>query len=232
MRLSIKQRIQQDIKISTYRYFKNTDMIFCDFIYGDKFYATLNDVVYWYFVTKDLDWELEYNMLAVIDTVELVSRLYEKFIKADIYYQQKYSEKDFRHRKNYIIKSLQRATPPLLDKQFDEHSRCAQELKRLRFPKKFHYYSLDSDDGNFIEYLSWKDWEKSADKEKDLDIKRVRLEHIKHVLNNTEKTVVNMVLENKPYEEISKELKLQQDRIRKILFSAKKKLRMKQLNHS
>jgi len=224
--LSLKQRIQEDVKRSTYRYFKDLDTIFCDYIYGDHYYITLEDVLYHYLVKRDLDWGCEFTLEA-IDLVELVSRLYAVFIKADTYYRKTHSADRFRHRKNYIMKALRRATGALVDEQYKRQSLNAQELYSVNHPSSVRYVSLDSDGGRLLEDLSWRGWRGRMDSRKDLDFKRAKLESVVGVLNQTERNVVKLVLENRPYAEISSELNLQQDRIRKVLFSAKKKLRKK-----
>jgi len=231
LRKTLKQRIQEDITKSTYYYFnfEEIDPVFRSFVYGDSCYSTLNSSVYWFLTTEQLDWDDDFQVVSAIDTVELVSRLYATFIRADSSFHRKYPHGSERHRKNFIYKFLRQSAAQILKEQFDHYNRICQELKVLNNdPEQFHYFSLDCDHGRFLEYLSWKEWQNDREQEQDWDSQRIRLLGLMNVLNDKERTAVSMVLSGRPYKEIARKLKVSVGRVRKILYSAKKKLKTEQ----
>lgn len=221
---SLKKKIKNDIKNSTYIYYKDTDIYFCDYIYGDQYYVTLEDVIYRYITTYDVDWEFEYT-LENIDIDQLVNDLYLHYIKSDKMFSNNYAGKSERYRKNYIMKSLRNATEPLLIKQFKENKIIAQELQELNNPKNFHYISIYAQEGRLLEDISYKQWKNEKSESSDITIKREQLEKIFTTLNPMERKVVYLIIKNRSHEDIAKILNIEQADIRKFLYFAKEKLK-------
>jgi RNA polymerase sigma factor (sigma-70 family) len=221
----IKEEISQDIIKSTYCYFRNNDLYFRDYVYGDPFYITLEDVIYKYLVTNKYDWDMDYRILGSIDTVRLVSRLYEVFIRADTFSRRKKKTCSERYRKNYIMKCLRRATFRLLQEQFDEQQLTSEDLYHLHnYKKKFRYLSIYSQDGKFLEDLSYKRWKEKLTENEEIESMRTKLDSILDILDDTEKCVIEMVMKNRSHSEIAEQLRVEHDKVRKLLFYAKKKL--------
>ena len=223
--ITIKEQIKRDIRNSTYTYYKNTDLNFRDYIYGDKYYVTLADVIYRYLTTNNSDWDWEYTMLGNIDIDLLVNNLYLHYIRADKMFSNNYAGKDERHRKNYIMKALRNATEPLLVKQLKDNEVVAQELTELNNFKNLHYISIYSQEGGLLEDLSYKIWEKEKSKNDETEDQINQLAKIFKYLNPLERKVIYLVIKNKTYSQIAGYLQIDQDRIRKIIYIATEKLK-------
>ena len=223
MSQTLKQQIKTDIKNSTYSYYKNTDPYFCDFIYGDPYYVTLEDVIYRY-LTTDTSLELDYT-LGNVDIDLLVNDLYLHYIKTDKKFIQNYAGSNERHRKNYMMISLRNATEPLLIKQFKENEIISQEFDELNNYTDFHYISIYSQDGRFLEDLSYNLWEKEKAENNEIKIQIGKLAEIYKYLNPLQRKVVYWVLKNKTHSEIASILQIDQDKIRKIIYSSTEKLK-------
>jgi len=224
MNKTLKQQVKADIKSSTYSYYENTDLCFQDYVYGDIYYVTLEDVIYRFLTTYDTDLEFDY-MLGNIDVDPLVNALYLHFIRTDKKFKQNYEGSTERHRKNYIMTSLRNATEPLLVKQFKENEVIAKEFYEFNDFKKFNYISIYSKEGSFLEDLSYYIWEKEKSKKDDIEIQIDMLAEIFRFLNPLQRKVVYMVLKNREYSEIASRLQIDQDKVRKILYFATEKLK-------
>ena len=225
MRTTLKQGIRTEIKNLTYEHCKNLDFCFRDFIYGDEYYITLEDVIY-RFLTDSPGSEFNYTF-GNIDIIVLVSDLLACFIKTDIRFKQKYSQHSERHRKNYIMKALLNASKPLLIKQLKENEVIAQDLNDLNRFKELRCISIYNQDGKLLEDLSYKRWQKHKNEQ---DIYRMQKKHLyetAYCLNSDEQRIVYLVLENKTYSEIAAILDVDHGKIRKVLYSAKEKLKKK-----
>ena len=224
MSKTLKQQIKADIKNSTYHYYKNTDLCFCDYIYGDKYYVTLEDVIYRFLTRDDANLEFDYTV-GNIDLDLLVNDLYYRFIITDKKFAQKYAETSERHRKNYIIKALKNDTEPLLIKQLKENEGVVQEFHELDNFKDLHYVSIYSQEGRLLEDLSYKIWEKEKSKKEDREVQISQLDEIYKVLNPLERRVVDLVIKNKTYSEIASLLQIDPGKIRKIIYFSTEKLK-------
>jgi RNA polymerase sigma factor (sigma-70 family) len=224
MKRSVKEQIANDIRSGTWRYFQNTEMYFCDYIFGDPYYVTLKDVVYRYICDSELDWVVMHGMTGIIDVVELVTRLYEVFIKVDTYFRRQYPAAPERGRKNYLMKCLRKATPRLLQEQLDCHSRICQDINELQ-DNGFQYISLFCHDGRLIEEISLKRWNEDQAKSMEQDRRWEKLKEASENLNPLERSVIALLLTDCPYREIAERLHLQKDSVRKIIYSAKIKMR-------
>jgi len=224
MNKTLKQQVKADIKSSTYSYYENTDLCFQDYIYGDRWYVTLEDVVYRFLTTYDTGLEFDY-MLGNIDVDQLVNALYLHFIRTDKKFKQNYEGSTERRRKNYIMISLRNATEPLLVKQVKENEVIAKEFYEFNDFKKFNYISIYSKEGSFLEDLSYYIWEKEKSKKDDIEIQIDMLAEIFRFLNPLQRKVVYMVLKNREYSEIASRLQIDQDKVRKILYFATEKLK-------
>lgn len=225
MKRSIKKQIEHDIFKETWRYFRFTDLYFTDYVYGDPYYqGTLKDVVCSYVVKSDLNWGNMHKVTGIIDVVELVTDLYQVFIKADTYFRNQYCEATERNRKNYLMKSLRNATPRLLDQQLDNHNRICQDLEELK-NRSGCYFSLDSQDGRLLEDISLKQWQDERDVLRERERCYDRLHEVSGILNNREKAIISLLLKDYSQTEIAEMLNLNKDSIRKFVYSAKKKMR-------
>ena len=213
--ITIKEQIKRDIRNSTYTYYKNTDLNFRDYIYGDKYYVTLPDVIYRYLTTNNSDWDWEYTMLGNIDIDLLVNNLYLHYIRADKMFSNNYAGDNKRHRKNYIMIALRNATEPLLKKQLESHNIIVQELNALN-NLKFNYISIYAQNGRLLEDLSYRQWENEKTEKHDTENKRELLLAILDVLTPFERKVVCLIMENKSYSQIAGILDVKPVRIRKI----------------
>ena len=225
MNLTRKQEIQANIKSSTYHYYKNTEVYFKDYIYGDRFYVTLEDVIY-RFLVSDTNLEFEYTV-GNIDIDFLVNDLYYHFIKTNKKFSEKNISSTERYRKNYIMKSLRNATEPLLIKQLKNEEVISQELDEFNNFKDLHYISIYTRDGGLLEDLSYKLWEKEKSEKEDRSIQINLLAEIFKYLNPLERKVVYLVLKNKTYKEIACILQVDQDKVRKIIYSSTGKLKVR-----
>ncbi|MHB9069646.1 MAG: sigma factor-like helix-turn-helix DNA-binding protein [Sedimentisphaerales bacterium] len=220
MRKTLKQIISETIRRSTYTYYKGTGYIFKDYIFGDRYYVTLKDVIYRFLTTTDVECDYEYVIFRNIDIDLLVNELYLHYIRADKNFLKKYAKSSERYKKNYIMKALKNATEPLLKKQLKENEIIFQELNNF---KEFHYVSIYAQ--NLLEDLSYKKWNEEISEKKDTVIKIKLLADIFQILNSLEKKVVYLVVKNKTHPEISKILNIKQGRVRKIIYSATVKLK-------
>ena len=222
---TLKNKIEKAISNSTYTYYKNTNLYFRDYIYGDRYYVTLADVIYRFLTVNALDWDFEYVILGNIDIDLLVNDLYLHYIKADKKCSENYASSSQRFQKNYIMIALRNATCPLLKKQFKQFEVIAQDIEELNSCKKLHYISIYSQDGRLLEDLSYNFWEKEKSKKDDIEIKTSQLAEIFKILDPLQRKVVYLVTKNKTYSDIANILQVEQDKVRKILYSATKKLK-------
>lgn len=232
MKRSIKKQIEHDIFKETWRYFSFTDLYFRDYVYGDPYYqGTLKDVIYSYVVKSDLNWGNMHKVTGIIDVVELVTDLYEVFIKADTYFRNQYCRATERERKNYLMKSLRNVTPRLLDQQLDNHNRICQELDELK-NSSCCYFSLDSQNGRLLEDISLNQWQNERDKNREIEFRLGRLQKLSGCLNDKEQSVINLLIKNYSYQEIADMLNLNWNSIKRIVYSAKNKIceRIESLN--
>jgi DNA-directed RNA polymerase specialized sigma24 family protein len=225
---TLKQSIQNDIHSSTYAYFRNVDLYFRDFIYGDPFYVCLVDVIYRYLFENTISWELDYTMVGIIDMVELVSGLYGKYIKADRYFRSRHSGND-RDRKNYLMVSLRKATGRLLQQQYDTHHLLCQDIDNIDLHPEFRFISLFSRDGQLMDDLSWQRWKMDQADAKDTEYQRQQLDVCIGVLNDMERSVINLLLDGRSNPEICSRLHLEPGALRKVVYSAKQKLQKRHL---
>jgi hypothetical protein len=214
-------KIQRIITSDTYGYFCTLDSVFVDFVYGDPFYITLADICYSFLSQRDMDVPLDFECLGMIDTVELVSRLYEEFVKADQCYKKKYTG-NTRHRKNYLHKALRHATPRLLQNQMDQND-CFAEIG----PEsgKMRYFSLDKGDGALMDLLSYRIWKKEHDQRQEYDHQIETLENMIWILPLEEREIVELCLLNFDVDRMIKLLKISKDSLYKKLYRIKTKLR-------
>lgn len=223
MNKTLKQQIKSEIKSNTYRYYKNTERCFSDYIYGDIYYVTLEDVIY-RFLTTDESLEFDYA-LGNIDLDQLVNDLYLHFIITDKKFNQSHAGSSERHKKNYIMKSLKNVTEPLLIKQLKENEVVIQELDEVSSFKDWHYISIYSQEGRLLEDLSYKMWEKEKSEKDEIQIQISQLAEIFRFLNPMERKVVYLVLKNKTFREIADLLKIDQGKVRKIIYYSTEKLK-------
>jgi DNA-binding CsgD family transcriptional regulator len=225
---TLKQSIQKDIHSSTYVYFKNVDLFFRDYIYGDPYYVCLDDAIYRYLVGNSLSKDLDSTMLGIIDFVQLVSRLYEVFIRADRFFRSRYSGKD-RDRKNYLMVSLRKATGRLLDQQVNTRNFVYQDTEDLGGPGEFRYVSLFCKDGGLIEDISWRLWKTEQADIRETDFQRQHLDACVGVLNDKERAVVDWLIEGRSNPEICSRLHIEPENLRKIVYAATRKLQKRYL---
>ena len=223
MNKTLKQQIRAEIKSNTYCYYKNTERCFSDYIYGDSYYVTLEDVVY-RFLTIDESLVFDYK-LGNIDFVQLVNDLYYHFIITDKKFNKNYAGGSERHRKNYIMKSMKNATEPLLIKQLKENEVITMELEELNQFKDLHYISIYSREGGLLEDLSYDFWQKEKSKKDEIEIQLVQLCKIVRFLNPLQRKVVYLVINNKNHSEIANILEIEHDKVRQILYFATEKLK-------
>ena len=225
------KRIQDDITRSTYDYFKYNDRVFRDFIYGDPYYQTLADLSYLFLNTRQLDYSFDCQSLGVIDIDEIVSDLYGVFMKADKKTKNKKPALSDRHRKNYIFKSLRKATWRQLKKQYKRFIGLRKRLAKIDEIlqdnlKKFRYVSFDVyEEGNLVDQLSYDRWVSDAEADRVNEAKKGAVREMMSVLNSAEADVIDLVLEGLHYADIAKSLDLTTEQIRKIFHRAKIKLK-------
>jgi DNA-binding CsgD family transcriptional regulator len=218
-----KQIIQKELYSTTFAYFKYVEVFFKDYVYGDPYYLSLPEVICRYISQNHLDELVNGRCSGIFDWIELVSRLYERYIKADLFYKSSCSGNE-RDRKNYLMKSLLNETGHLLNEQLDRYQLLCQDNEELHHPE-FKHVSIYCRVGLFLDDLSWKMWKMEQDDIRDIEFQRQLLDASIGVLNNTEHSVVDLILEGWSNREICNRLRLKQDSLRKIIYSAKRKLR-------
>lgn len=221
--MTLKEEIQKDITGCTLRYFHTVDLYFRDFVYGDTYYTCLPDVVERYILVNNLDWAIDHRITGIIDLVEVVSRLYEVFIKADIYFQRHNSDNG-RERKNYLMKSLRKATGRLLDEQYNKHNLLCQDLEDQE-TSGCRFVSIYAHEGQVLDRISWSRWREDQGAIHENDLRRQRLEVHMNTLNDQEKTVIELLLEGKSRNEICEAMQIDCKRLRKVTYSLKTKFR-------
>jgi hypothetical protein len=221
--MTLKEEIQKDITCCTYRYFQAVDLYFRDYIYGDPYYTGLADVVVRYVLLNNLDWAIDHRITGIIDLVELVSRHYEVFIKADIYFRRRNSDIG-RERKNYLMKSLRKATGRLLDEQYNKHNLLCQDLEDQE-ASGYKFVSIYAHEGQVLDRVSWNRWREDQAKVKNNSLIRQRIEVHMNVLNDQEKTVIELLLDGKSRTEICEAMQIDCKRLRKVTYSLKTKIR-------
>ena len=226
MNETLKQQIKTDIRNNTYNYYKNVDLYFQDYIYGDTYYVTLEDVIFRFLTTNEISLEFDFT-IGNIDIDLLVNDLYLHFITADKKFIQNYAGNSERYRKNYIMKALKNATRPLLIKQLKENEVIAQEFNEFNNFKNLNYISIYSQDGSLLEDISYKIWEKEKSKKDEIEIQISHLADIFRFLNPLQRKVVSLVIKNKSYSEIAGILGVDQGKIRKIIYSATEKMKIR-----
>ena len=75
-----------------------------------------------------------------------------------------------------------------------------------------------------VEDLSYRKWKNDLAENEEIETLRGELESIIAILDDTERSVVEMVMQNRSHKEIAEQLHLQNGKVRKILFYAKEKL--------
>ncbi len=221
---TLKQKIKTDIKNSTYRYYKDTDLYFKDYIYGDVYYTTLEEVVYKFLTSYGANLELDY-FLGDLDLDQLVNDLYLHYIYTDKKFIQNYTGSTKRHRKNYIMTSLRNATKPLLVKQFKKNRDLIQMFDESEGCKNLHYISIHSNEGGLLEDLSYKLWEDEKSKKDGIEIQTGLLAKNFRFLNPLQRRIVYLTTKNRSYSDIANILKIDHDKVRKILYCATEKLK-------
>jgi RNA polymerase sigma factor (sigma-70 family) len=224
----LKQAIQKELYSTTFAYFKYVEVFFKDYVYGDPYYLSLPEVICQYISQNNLDGLVNGRCSGIFDWVELVSRLYERYIKADLSYKSRCSGTE-RDRKNYLMKSLLNATGHLLREQVDRYQLLCQDNEDVGLDGEFRFVSLYSRDGQFLDELSWKMWKTEQDDTRDTEFQRQQLDTCIGALNNMERSVVDLILEGWSNREICNRLHMKPDGVRKVIYSAKQKLRNRHL---
>jgi hypothetical protein len=221
--MTLKEEIQKDITCGTYLYFQSVDLYFRDYIFGDPYYTGLSDVVYRYVFLHNLDWAIDHRITGIIDLVELVSRLYEVFIKADILFRRRNSDIN-RERKNYLMKVLRKATGRLLDEQYNKHYLLCQDLDD-QGSSEYRFVSIYSHDGQILDQVSWHRWREEQAATQENDLREQRLGVHMDVLNDQERSVITLLLDGKSKLEICEALHIDRSKLRKVAYSVKTKFR-------
>jgi DNA-directed RNA polymerase specialized sigma24 family protein len=104
-----------------------------------------------------------------------------------------------------------------------------QDNEDVGLDSEFRFVSLYSRDGQFLDELSWKMWKAEQDDTRDTEVQRQQLDTCIGALNNMERSVVDMLLEGYTNPEICSRFHLEPGALRKVVYSAKQKVRKRHL---
>lgn len=224
------RQIQIEINRAIRDYFKQCDLIFRDYIYGDPYYQTLTDLSYSFLNRWGMGYSIDCQPLGMIDIVQVVSELYAVFIKADKKCKNKKTALSDRHRKNYIHKALRNATWRKLKKQYKRYIIFTDNQEDLETTlqsnlKRFRYVSLDVyEDDSLADQLSYDRWVSDTEAFRDGEAKKDAIREMMTILNSVEIEVIDLALDGFIYAEMAGKMNLTTEQIGKIFYRAKTKL--------
>lgn len=226
------EEIRMDITRSTYDYFKNHDRDFINFIYGDRYYQTLENIIY-LFLNKYAMGIISHDKIHVY---KLVSDLYTVYTKLNNYLKDNNKIQTERHKKNYIHRVLRKKALKFLFQQnlFEENNKKQSDIDKVRSDNLSRLrcttlYGYDED--RYVEEGSYKKWKERKDELRDIIVKKNIIRSMYPILNETEKRVIILTLKKLEFYQMAKILGLSNDQIRKIFHRAKNKLVKKHKNN-